>query len=320
MNDETVISASEMPSFNKNRVKRRMKSMGWGLFWLMFSAQFLAVVPLLIFNYLAEVGMIDATLAQWLATDIGIYGIGLPLFYMIVRHLPKLKLEDKNYKFDLKKVIYTSLVLLGILYIFNFLALGITELLKLITGREIVDILENAINSTTSIYTFIFVVIIGPIMEEIIFRKMIIERTLDFGDTFAIVYSSLAFGLFHGNLNQTIYATMLGVALAYIYIKSGNIKYPILFHMIVNFFGSFLMPLLISTNETLSIVISVFVIITIGIAVYTFIKYRKAIHLDERDMPLTTKEKFKVGMLTPGFIIYTLVFILLIIYILFFLY
>ena len=318
MNNETLNPSLETPSFNINRIKRRMKSMGWGLFWLMFAAQFLAVIPLLIFNYLASNGFIDATLAQWLATDIGIYGIGLPLFYMVIKHLPRYQLEDKKYKFDLKRVIYTSLVLLGIMYFFNMIALGITSIIQLMTGREIVNLLENTIDSTASLYTFIFVVIVAPIMEEILFRKMIIDRTFDLGDKFAIIYSSLAFGLFHGNLNQTIYATMLGVGLAYIYIKSGNIKYPILFHIIINFFGSFLMPLLSTLHESFNIVVSVFVIMCIIISIYTFIKYHKKISLDNGNMPLSTKQKLKIGMFTPGFIIYTIVFILLIIFILFF--
>ena len=320
MNEEILSSVTDTPSFNINLLKRQMKTMGWGLFWLMISAQFLAVIPLLIFSSLAEIGVIDTTLATWLATDIGIYGIGLPLFYMVIKRIPKSKIKDKHYKFNLKKVIYTSFVLFGILYTFNLLALGITEILQIITGREIVNFLEDTINSTTSIYTFVFVVIIGPILEEILFRKMIIERTLILGETFAIVFSGLTFGLFHGNLNQTIYATMLGIALAYIYIKCGNLKYPIFFHMIVNLLGSFLMPLLLSKNESESIFVTIFVIFTILIAAYTFIKYHKSIDLDEGNIPLSTKEKFKLGMLTPGYIIYTVTFILLIIIILFFLY
>lgn len=319
MSDEIVQDAEtiQAPAFNEKRLKRRLKTMGWGLFWMMVAAQFLAFIPLMLANFMVESGYLNPTLGQWLAVDISIYGIGLPLFYLTIRNLPKFKIEDKHYPFNLKKVILTSIVLLGILYLFNFLALGITTGISLLTGREVTDIISSTIDSSASLYTFIFVVIIAPIMEEFIFRKLIIDRTIDLGESYAIIFSAVSFGLFHGNLNQSLYATMLGMGLAYIYVKSGNIKYTILFHMIVNFFGSFLLPLLMSLNESLSIVCLIFIVIAILITIYTFIKHRKDIHLNEGDIPLTLKKKLKYGMCNAGYIIYMLVFSLLILYFLF---
>ena len=45
------------------------------------------------------------------------------------------------------------------------------------------------------------------------------------------------FGLFHGNLNQFIYAFVLGVFLAFLYVKTGNLKITIALHMLINFMG-----------------------------------------------------------------------------------
>lgn len=319
MSDEIVQEAEtiQAPAFNEKRLKRRLKTMGWGLFWMMVAAQFLAFIPLLLANYLVESGYLNPTLGQWLAVDVSIYGIGLPLFYLTIRNLPKFTIEDKRYPFNLKKVIHTAIVLFGILYLFNIIAFGITTGISLLTGREVTDIISSTIDSSASIYTFIFVVIIAPIMEELIFRKLIIDRTIDLGETYAIIFSAVSFGLFHGNLNQTLYATMLGIGLAYIYIKSGNIKYAILFHMIVNFFGSFLMPLLLSINESLSILCFAFIFISILISIFTFVKHRKDIQLNEGDIPLPLKKKLKYGMCNAGYIIYMVVFILLILYFLF---
>jgi len=44
--------------------------------------------------------------------------------------------------------------------------------------------------------------------------------------------------LIHGNFDQFFYAFGVGLIFAYIYIKTGKIKYTIALHMLVNFFGS----------------------------------------------------------------------------------
>ena len=49
--------------------------------------------------------------------------------------------------------------------------------------------------------------------------------------------SGLMFGLFHGNLNQFVYAFVLGLFLAFLYVKTGNLKITIALHMMINFVG-----------------------------------------------------------------------------------
>ena len=49
--------------------------------------------------------------------------------------------------------------------------------------------------------------------------------------------SGLMFGLFHGNLNQFVYAFVLGCFFAFLYVKTGKLKITIALHMIFNFMG-----------------------------------------------------------------------------------
>ena len=48
------------------------------------------------------------------------------------------------------------------------------------------------------------------------FRKLIIDRMSIYGDKLAIIVSSIAFGLFHGNFYQIFYATLIGFILGYV--------------------------------------------------------------------------------------------------------
>ncbi len=82
------------------------------------------------------------------------------------------------------------------------------------------------------------VVILGPIAEEIIFRWMIFGRVRFYlGKKRAIIISSLLFALFHGNMIQFIFCTVVGIALAFVYDRTGNIYLCVIAHMAINFTG-----------------------------------------------------------------------------------
>ena len=85
-------------------------------------------------------------------------------------------------------------------------------------------------------------VIIGPIAEELIFRKFLLDRIAGYGQITAMLMSGLIFGLAHGNFFQFFYAFAIGVIFAWVYLRTGRIRYTMLLHMMINFCGS-LIPL-----------------------------------------------------------------------------
>ena len=59
--------------------------------------------------------------------------------------------------------------------------------------------------------------IIAPLAEEIVFRWLIYLRLRDYMRMgAAAVISGLIFGIYHGNLVQAVYASLLGIVFAYI--------------------------------------------------------------------------------------------------------
>ena len=63
-------------------------------------------------------------------------------------------------------------------------------------------------------------VILSPIIEEILFRKILIDKIKLYGDKVAILVSAVTFGVYHGNLSQVFYATALGAIFAYVTLKT----------------------------------------------------------------------------------------------------
>lgn len=79
--------------------------------------------------------------------------------------------------------------------------------------------------------------IISPMVEEMVFRGIIFNRTRKFfGVVKAAVFSALLFGFFHGNLLQFLYGTAMGMLMAVCYECCGCFAAPVLLHMSANLF------------------------------------------------------------------------------------
>lgn len=107
-------------------------------------------------------------------------------------------------------------------------------------------LLETAgLDSTITIPVFLYAVILGPICEELVFRGVTLRlarQALPFW--FANLLQAILFGAFHMNWIQGIYAFALGFLLGFVCEKGGSIYYSILLHMLFNFWGTIISPLL----------------------------------------------------------------------------
>lgn len=80
-----------------------------------------------------------------------------------------------------------------------------------------------------------YTVIGAPLAEELIFRFMTFGRMRYYlGSSWAIIFSALLFGVYHMNMIQFIYGTVVGIIFAAIYDRSGNIWITIGAHMGIN--------------------------------------------------------------------------------------
>ena len=105
----------------------------------------------------------------------------------------------------------------------------------------------------------VLVVILAPICEELLFRKFIIDRIVNYGEVPAMLISGLMFGLYHGNLAQFMYAAGIGIFFAFIYIRTGKIGYTIALHMFVNGFSTLLTLIMfngLSVSEFMNVYMS----------------------------------------------------------------
>lgn len=101
-------------------------------------------------------------------------------------------------------------------------------------------IMEDAIRP--DIYSFITVVILAPIIEELLFRGIILEAFLkNYSPWKAIIWSAIIFGGFHLNPWQFIGGAFAGVLIGWVYVKTNSLIPGILIHFTNNFIGFSLM-------------------------------------------------------------------------------
>lgn len=94
----------------------------------------------------------------------------------------------------------------------------------------------NLITQGKSLWqTILWIGIVSPLTEEVIFRWGIYLRLRDsMGVAAAVVISGGLFGIYHGNLPQGIYAVIMGACLAYFLEMSGNLWSCVLLHIGAN--------------------------------------------------------------------------------------
>ncbi len=88
------------------------------------------------------------------------------------------------------------------------------------------------------IYAIITAVVLAPILEEIIFRGIVLDGLLkNYSPPKAIIISSLVFAAIHLNPWQFVSAFIGGLFIGWVYYRTRNLAYAIIIHAANNFFA-----------------------------------------------------------------------------------
>lgn len=201
------------------------------------------------------------------------YVIGYPFLRYLLRKIPNERIEQAD--------LGISRFIKGLFCMFGILFIGLV--LGQVTNKIINSMLNISASSSSTlemianinpIYTAVTVGILGPVFEELIFRKKLIDCTIKYGEGVAILTSGIMFGLFHTSITQFFYATGMGILWAYIYIKTGRIRYSIIYHIINNFTVSVLMVEIVKQLDVLehgNMSIKMVICLTLIIIIFCFV-------------------------------------------------
>lgn len=125
-----------------------------------------------------------------------------------------------------------GLVLLGtgMMVIANIIGSYILTVLEFVgvTPADMPDMQDGTI--PVLLLNILVVGVLPALLEELLFRGVILQGLRSAGDTVALVVSALMFGLMHGTLYQIPFAFILGLVFGYIVLKTGNILWSMGLH------------------------------------------------------------------------------------------
>lgn len=169
-----------------------------------------------------------------------IYLIVMPLILLIFSEL-----RGKRVGLSLKTCFVKPAKPIGWVFKYIIIAVGLTYLIAF-SSSIISEILSNfGIDLNTTDITFgsspfgvlttiASLSLFAPFFEELLFRGSIYRNNEPMGQWFAIIVSGLAFGLWHTNCVQTVYATGMGMIACALYAKTRSVIPSMIVHFIIN--------------------------------------------------------------------------------------
>ena len=172
--------------------------------------------------------------------------LSLPIIYYFLKTYNKYEYFKTNEKLNVKDFnTYFALVF----FIGNLCNLLIISIFKF-KGRT------PLINEPLYI-DVIMAVFVASILEEIVFRGVIMNNLRKYGIRVAIIINSLLFGLSHYNIEMIVPAFLTGIIFSYVACKY-SIKYSILIHFFINAVTKISQALILLRVELILILVSLF--------------------------------------------------------------
>ena len=167
----------------------------------------------------------------------------VPILYYFIKTNKEKKYFKVNKKLNITDIVTYFALIYGINIFLNLISSAINiEGQKFIVQRPI--------------YTdIIYAICIAPVLEEIVFRGVLMTYLKKYGIKTAIIISSLFFGISHYNIYMVIPAFFIGIVLACVAYKY-SLKYSVLLHILMNIVAN--MPKIIFVLRGQKDMISIF--------------------------------------------------------------
>ena len=133
--------------------------------------------------------LLSSTSYSLLIVMIPMYVIAMPVMALLIKRIPAVTLPKKHMTFG--QWLIAFLMCYGAMYVSNYTGLILTQLISILKGSPVTNtMLEVATSSNLWVNLFIMV-LCAPVAEELIFRKLLIDRLAQYGEGVAVLFSGL---------------------------------------------------------------------------------------------------------------------------------
>lgn len=235
LQEETVLSDDSYHAAIESKLRNPRK-----VYSRLSLAVFFYLVATLVSQILLEAGVsllapewLKSPYFVWVVMVVCQYLVAIPVAFLCTLGLPVFRYPAKRLSAGSFMRAFGLCVLIS--YVGSVLSRIFNAWLEVVTGKTSDDSALSAMMENSSLWVVMLVVgIIGPLMEELLFRKMLLERLRPYGEKPALLYTALIFGLIHGNLSQFFYAFGIGLILGYLYLRTNTLWHGALLHILFN--------------------------------------------------------------------------------------
>ncbi len=180
-------------------------------------------------------GQVQGSLSTYLIYNMTLYVLmmGLPVIFGTVLNRGQLRLYPRD-RLSLSSAVPVVVGGLGLCIAANMVATHLMGFANSIGLFSVPNPLSQDGTLPILLLNLISTAVLPAVLEEMLFRGVILQNLRRFGDGAAVVCSAALFGLMHANLIQVPFAFLLGLFMGYIMVKTGNILLVMVIHFLNN--------------------------------------------------------------------------------------
>lgn len=195
-------------------------------------------------------------------------GLGSLLVYLIIFNSRKenLFVRSRFHKISLKQALWSAAIGAS----FVFLSLLIVHVMSIMFPVQYANFIEmmDVFVDAPFIVIILAVVIVAPLFEEIMFRGIVFDSLSKRMNVYiSIIIAGLFFGIYHMNIFQGTYATLIGIVMGFSLVWTKSIWAPMIIHFVNNLVSVLLsysaIGAWLDTEGALPIILSILIAITI---------------------------------------------------------
>ncbi len=239
----------------KMKMKEIFNRFGWMLFalivgWYSFIVAAVVVIKLLDATGIPAMAFYERYMLIF--NEIGL-GFGIMISMLVLKSLPKYEITHE--KLGFKRFLKYLTIGMAIGMAGNLIAQVLLAFWNGVTGNEAGGEVDEVLLGSDYLISFLMIGIVAPLLEEFVFRKLLIDHARQYGELTCILTSGVLFALFHGNITQFFYAFGLGALFAYVYLRSGNFFVIYALHAVFNIISGILPAMVLEKGSALTLIL-----------------------------------------------------------------
>ncbi len=249
------------------------------------------------------------TAVQMIVRSLPFIVFGYPIIKAALKNeKDKGKIILKSEKINAFGLLKLGIVCIAAVYISGYLSILAGWMLSFINAAPGVSVPSPFVPAPMFI-TFILYVILLPLIEELVFRDVILKCMGRFGVEAAVFSTAFLYAMYSGTLDKLLPAFVTGIVFAYIAITTGSVKNSVILHSAINLTSYILIPqLAVRLGKIGAVALAVFIILIVvaGILLFFFdFKKKLFVKRNDREM-IETGNAMECFWSNAGIILYVI--------------